>query len=164
MALCLFVLFCFDLIWFLIFWDRIFLYNSLNVLELTWMSLMASRSETSICLCLLNAGIKGISHHLQDVIFVCLLFNLLFSHIIQLARRLLHFLPVCLHCPLLIHCSSISFEKIPGLPGIATKLCLRSCNKTSHKPSYQAWTRQPSRKKKGPLSRKKIQRHHHSHY
>lgn len=115
---------------------------------------MASNSKISICLCLLNAGIKGISHPHQDVIFVCLFFNLLFSHIIQLASRLLHLLPVCLHPPPPIHYSSISFEKIPGLPEIATKLCIRSCNKTRHKPSYQAWTRQPSRKKKGPLSRK----------
>lgn len=125
---------------------------------------MASNSKISMCLCLLNAGIKGISHPHQDVIFVCLFFNLLFSHIIQLASRLLHLLPECLHSPPPIHYSSISFEKIPGLPGIATKLCIRSCNKTRHKPKNQAWTRLPSRKKKGPLSRKKSLRHHHSHY
>lgn len=46
----------------------------------------------------------------------------------------------------------ISFVFLPkkraGLPGISTQLCITHYNKTSHKSSYQGWTRQPSRNKR----------------
>ena len=46
-----------------------------------------------------------------------------------------------------IHCSSISLQKIARLPGISTEHSITSYNKTTHKPSYQDWVSQTSRRK-----------------
>lgn len=54
-------------------------------------------------------------------------------------------------------------EKEPGLPGILINHSTSSCNKTSHKPSYQGSIRQPMRSKKVPKSRQKSQRYPYSH-
>lgn len=44
------------------------------------------------------------------------------------------------------------------LPVISTKHTISRCSKMGHKPSYQGWKGQPSRRKRGPV-REKSQRH-----
>ena len=57
-----------------------------------------------------------------------------------------------------IHSSSFFLLRRAGLPGISTKHCRASYNKTGHLPSYQGWMRQPSRRKRIPKAGNKRQR------
>lgn len=54
----------------------------------------------------------------------------------------------------LIYGSSISIWKRAGFPVITTKDYITSYNKTRHKPSYQVWIRQSSRRKRFPRAGK----------
>lgn len=53
-----------------------------------------------------------------------------------------------LSSPLQNHSSSISLQKRASIPGILTKHTIKRYNKTRHKPLYQSWMRQHSRKKR----------------
>lgn len=53
-----------------------------------------------------------------------------------------------LSSPLQNHSSSISLQKRASIPGILTKHTIKRYNTTRHKPLYQSWMRQHSRKKR----------------
>lgn len=102
---------------------------------------MASNLERLILLShYLSAGIRGI------------LFKLL-----KLYSSLIHFLLTAVSPPFIFPASQsslpyrsillVSLQKSAGLPGIHTRTWHNMLNKTMHKPSNQAWTRQPSEKK-----------------
>lgn len=68
--------------------------------------------------------------------------------------------PCLSHSPLSqIHCSFISLQIRTSLPMISTKHSIKRCSETKYKPSYQGWTRQPSRKKRVLRPGQKSQRH-----
>ena len=107
---------------------------------------------------LINSTLFPSSTSLSCSLFLPCLF---FFHTIDLKH---HFL--CLYfyqslpCPLSIsplpqiH-SSVSLQKRAGLPRISTGLGTTR-NKARHKPSYQDWMRQPSRKKCVPKSGQRV--------
>lgn len=60
----------------------------------------------------------------------------------------------------LIHSSSVPLKKKDQFsPGMSIELCITKCNKIRHISSYKAWTRQPSKRKKGFMNRQKSQMH-----
>lgn len=82
--------------------------------------------------------------------FYLFVYSLVFSHTIRLNRSFpfLHFSQSLPHLPsppdpVIL----ISLQKIADLLGTSTEHGITRCNKTSHKPSYQGWTRQPSRRR-----------------
>jgi len=55
-----------------------------------------------------------------------------------------------------IHRSSISLQKVPGLPEISIEHSLTRCNKSTHKPSYQVWKRQSSSRERVPRTGERV--------
>lgn len=61
-----------------------------------------------------------------------------------------------------IYLSSISLQKRNGLPGLSPELGIPQCSKIRYNPSYQEWTKQPSKRKIVPREDKESETHIHS--
>ena len=126
-------------------------YNLIQILSAVWNShVVVFKVKNKFKLCLFHIKVMNSWNHTDSF-----LFYLFFSHkhipttiFPHSSQHPLPSIADALFC--------FSSEKKANFPVMSTGHSVTRCNKTRHKPSYQGWTRQPSRRKRVPRVGKKV--------